>query len=113
MVFLGKYRIYLSNNLGYTRSNTKDRKYRFMFNPLIVLVMNTIHIVAAYLIVCTLGAGVTQFTGHSGRKFREALLVWWFFPLVFIYVFTSLVFEGAEGFAKSMKEFKDELLNTE
>jgi hypothetical protein len=75
--------------------------------------MNSIIILTSYLIVCTIGASVTQFTGHSGRKFREALLVWWFLPLVFIYVFSSLVFEGTEGFAKSMKDFRNELLNTE
>jgi hypothetical protein len=50
-------------------------------------------------------------TGHSGRNIREALLVWWFLPLVVLYVFTSLIFEGPHGFSKSMREFKNELLN--
>lgn len=73
--------------------------------------MNTVYFLAAYFLICTLGAVVTQITGHSGRNIREALLVWWFFPLVVLYVFTSLIFEGPHGFCKSMREFKNELLN--
>lgn len=75
--------------------------------------MNAFLIVTAYLLFCTLCAIVTQFTGRSGRSFREAILVWWFVPLAFLYVFTSLVFEGTEGFTKSMKDFRKELMNTD
>ncbi|MCC7297548.1 MAG: hypothetical protein IT244_04380 [Bacteroidia bacterium] len=75
--------------------------------------MNAIIFIAAYFILSTIGAIVTQFTGHSGRNIREALLVWWFFPLIFIYLFSSLVFEGFEGFNKSLKEFRNEMLNTD
>lgn len=82
-----------------------------MFHLLNVCIMNVIVIISAYFLFCTLGAIVTQFTGHSGRNFREAILVWWFLPLVFLYVFTSLIFEGTDGFGKSMKDFRNELLN--
>jgi hypothetical protein len=75
--------------------------------------MNTVYFISAYFILSTLGAIVTQFTGHSGRNIREALLVWWFWPLVLIYTFSSLVFEGTEGFANSLSDFKKEMLNTD
>ncbi len=73
--------------------------------------MNTVYFLAAYLLICTAGAIITQITGHSGRNIREALLVWWFLPLAVLYVFTSLIFEGRHEFIKSMREFKNELLN--
>jgi hypothetical protein len=84
-----------------------------MFHNLIVSIMNIILAIAIYFVISTLGAIVTQFTGHSGRNIREALLVWWFWPLVLVYSFTSLVFEGSEGFANSLKDFRKELMNSD
>lgn len=79
------------------------------------LKLNTMYAIVffiVYLITCTLGAIVTQFTGDSGRSFREAILVWWFFPLVFFYFFSALIFEGPKELVHSMREFRNEMLNT-
>lgn len=74
--------------------------------------MNAFIFFAGYFFICTLGAIVTQLTGHSDRSFREAILVWWFFPLVFFYFLSALIFDGPAELSRSMKEFRNEMLNT-
>jgi hypothetical protein len=74
--------------------------------------MNALIFLVTYFGVCTVAAIITQFTGHADRNFREAILVWWFFPLVFIYFFTSLIYDGPKELLKSMREFKNELMNS-
>lgn len=77
------------------------------------VIMNAIIFISVYFGICTLAAIITQFTGRSERSFREAILVWWFFPLVLVYFLTSLIYDGPKELVKSMREFGNELMNVE